>query len=62
MTVVDNGIGIKPVDKLKEDSFGLRGMQERVTALNGHFKISRLRAGKRGTQVAVKLPMTKSES
>lgn len=62
MVVVDNGIGIKPVDKLKEDSFGLRGMQERVTALNGQFKISRLRAGKRGTQVTVKLPIIKSEN
>lgn len=56
MIVLDDGIGIKPIDKLKDNSFGLRGMQERVTALNGHFKISRLR-GRRGTQVHVRLPL-----
>jgi len=57
MVVLDNGIGIKPGDKLKGNSFGLRGMQERVAALNGHFKISKLRAGKQGTSVNVKLPI-----
>lgn len=57
MVVSDNGIGIKPADKMKDNSFGLRGMQERVSALNGHFKISRLRGDKQGTSVNVKLPM-----
>lgn len=56
MKIVDNGIGIKPIDKIKHNSFGLRGMQERVSALNGRFKISRLR-GRRGTQVQVRLPI-----
>jgi len=60
MHVIDNGIGIKPIDKLKDHSFGLRGMQERVAALNGFIKISRLRNGKRGTHVFVKLPVNKS--
>lgn len=59
MYVIDNGVGIKPIDKLKDHSFGLRGMQERTAALNGSFKVSRLRAGKRGTQVYVKLPIRK---
>lgn len=59
MYVIDNGVGIKPIDKLKDHSFGLRGMQERTAALNGSFKVSRLRAGKRGTQVYVKLPILK---
>jgi signal transduction histidine kinase len=56
MLIADNGIGIKPSDKLKDNSFGLRGMQERVSALNGNFKISRLRGEKQGTLVSVKLP------
>jgi len=57
MVVMDNGVGIKPGDKMKGNSFGLRGMQERVAALNGHFKISKLRAGKHGTSVNVRLPI-----
>lgn len=57
MVISDNGVGIKPSDKLKDNSFGLRGMQERVAALNGNFKISRLRGDKQGTQVNVKLPI-----
>lgn len=57
MVISDNGIGIKPSDKLKDNSFGLRGMQERVAALSGSFKISRLRGDKQGTQVNVKLPI-----
>ncbi len=56
LLILDNGIGIKPVDKIKENSFGLRGMQERASALDGQFKVSRLRGDKKGTKVSVVLP------
>lgn len=61
MLILDNGVGIKPVDKIKENSFGLRGMQERASALNGQFKISRLRGDKKGTKVSVNLPRVEIE-
>jgi signal transduction histidine kinase len=57
MTISDNGIGIKSNDKLKADSFGLRGMQERAIALHGSFKISKPSPDKHGTVIAVKLPI-----
>lgn len=61
LLILDNGVGIKPVDKLKENSFGLRGMEERASALNGTFKISRLRGANKGTKLAVSLPRSTSE-
>jgi len=62
MTISDDGIGIKPNDKLKIDSFGLRGMQERAIALHGSFKISKPSAtnsdtDKHGTVITVKFPI-----
>jgi signal transduction histidine kinase len=62
MTISDDGIGIKPDDKLKTESFGLRGMQERAMALHGSFKISKpvatnSDADKHGTVITVKLPI-----
>ncbi len=35
MTICDDGVGIKAGDTFKPNSFGLRGMQERVSALYG---------------------------
>ena len=62
IAISDDGIGIKPNDKLKIDSFGLRGMQERAIALHGSFKISKPSAtasdaDKHGTVIIVKLPI-----
>ena len=57
LTISDNGIGIKSDDKLKTDSFGLRGMQERAIALHGSFRISKPTADKQGTVITVKLPI-----
>lgn len=56
MTICDNGIGIGPDDQLKANSFGLRGMRERATALHGSLKISKP-ADKHGTVITVKLPV-----
>lgn len=55
MTISDNGLGIKTSDTFKANSFGLRGMQERVAALHGSFNIDQF--GERGTVVTVKLPI-----
>jgi two-component system, NarL family, sensor histidine kinase UhpB len=57
MTISDNGIGIKPNDKLKANSFGLRGMQERATALHGSLRFSKPSATKHGTVITVKFPI-----
>jgi signal transduction histidine kinase len=62
MTISDNGVGIKPNDRLKDNSFGLRGMQERAIALHGSFKISKPSAtssdsDKHGTVITIKLPI-----
>jgi two-component system, NarL family, sensor histidine kinase UhpB len=54
----DDGVGIKPGDELKNNSFGLRGMQERVVALGGSFSIRR--GDLKGTQLLVKLPLAES--
>ncbi|MCD6586612.1 MAG: PAS domain S-box protein [Desulfobacteraceae bacterium] len=55
LVVEDNGVGISEKEIAKKDSFGLIGMRERVHALGGRIKISRLRVG--GTKVAVKIPI-----
>ncbi len=55
MTISDDGVGIESSDRLKSNSFGLRGMQERVTALHGSFDIAK--ASKQGTVITIKLPI-----
>jgi len=57
LRVIDNGIGINDVDKLKTNSFGLRGMQERVSALNGSLSIGVVDQASSGTKVEVTLPI-----
>ena len=54
MTIHDDGIGIKPGDMLKPNSFGLRGMAERAVALNGDFSIEK--STNKGTHITVMLP------
>ena len=55
MTISDDGIGIGAGDTFKSNSFGLRGMQERIAALYGSFNISRV--DPHGTLITVKLPI-----
>lgn len=58
MRISDNGLGIKPSDKLKVNSFGLRGMQERVAALHGSFNISKAsKYGQKGAVITIRLPI-----
>lgn len=53
LTICDNGRGIAPSDRLKPQSFGLRGMSERARALGGTLTLSPAPGG--GTMVAVKI-------
>ncbi|HEY9639521.1 MAG TPA: sensor histidine kinase [Coleofasciculaceae cyanobacterium] len=53
LTVRDNGKGFNPAQK--SSGFGLQGMQERVAALNGNFRIEST-LGK-GCQIQVTLPL-----
>lgn len=57
MKIVDDGVGFQAGDILKPNSFGLRGMNERVLAVNGEFSIDN--GEQAGTQITVKLPFTK---
>jgi signal transduction histidine kinase len=53
LSICDNGRGITPADRLKPQSFGLRGMSERARALGGTLGLSQAPGG--GTMVAVKI-------
>lgn len=55
MRICDNGVGIVPDNLLKPNSYGLRGMAERVAALKGSFEIKRGNSG--GTIKTIKLPL-----
>ena len=61
MTISDNGIGIAPADKIKPNSFGLRGMQERAAALGGECQIMAATQGI-GTCIQVRTPLIASAS
>mgnify|MGYP000005150353 CR=1 FL=1 len=56
MTISDDGVGIAPADKIKPNSFGLRGMQERAAALGGECQIVADAQGK-GTSIEVRTPL-----
>lgn len=55
MMITDNGVGIAPADKIKSNSFGLRGMQERAAALGGECQI--VGAHGSGTCIQVRTPL-----
>lgn len=55
LTITDNGVGIKSSDTLKSNSFGLRGMRERVTALHGTFDVQQ--SNQQGTVIKINLPV-----
>lgn len=57
MYITDDGIGINPGDVMKPNAFGLRGMEERVVALQGKFSIEK--AAEKGTNITVTLPNDK---
>ncbi len=55
LEVSDNGRGLSNADRKKPKSFGLRGMQERVSALGGEMSVSAGMAG--GCRVQARLPL-----
>jgi signal transduction histidine kinase len=54
LTISDNGVGIKSSDALKTNSFGLRGMRERATALQGSFSVTQ--STEQGTVITLTIP------
>jgi two-component system sensor histidine kinase UhpB len=52
LSICDNGRGIDAADRLRPQSFGLRGMRERVQALGGTLALSAAPGG--GTMVTIK--------
>jgi len=55
LIVLDDGKGISPEDVNRADSFGIKGMRERVLSFQGSFSISS--NGDRGTLLKVSLPL-----
>ncbi len=56
LDIADNGKGLKPRDRLKAKSFGIRGMTERASALGGQLSISPAPLG--GCLVSIKIPLS----
>ena len=61
LRVEDNGSGFRVKEaSAKRDSFGLSGMRERVTLLNGQFDVKSCMEGpRRGTKISIELPISK---
>ena len=59
LRIKDNGIGIKDEDLVRKNSFGLMGMRERTSLMNGKLKIN----GKtgEGTTITIEIPVTESQ-
>ncbi len=55
LEISDNGRGIKPRDRQKPKSFGIRGMVERASALGGTLAVSDVPGG--GSIVALRIPL-----
>lgn len=58
LSICDNGRGLQPIDRLKPDAFGLRGMDERAHALKGSLTLSAAPGG--GTMVNILIPLASS--
>lgn len=58
LEVRDNGKGIENADRLKQTSFGLRGMLERVTAFDGWLDVNG--SPGKGTTLMVSIPLHNS--
>jgi two-component system sensor histidine kinase UhpB len=55
LKIADNGAGVRPADRIKPGSFGLRGMSERARALGGTMALSSPPEG--GTIVTIKIKL-----
>jgi len=56
MTITDNGVGIRDASRKKSGSFGLVGIEERISLLGGHCSISSNPDS--GTTVTVAVPLS----
>ena len=54
LKIIDNGKGIAAVERLKSQSFGIRGMIERASSLGGKLTLSPTDGG--GNTVTIKIP------
>jgi two-component system sensor histidine kinase DegS len=55
--ISDNGIGIKEEKGNKKNkTFGLLGMKERISMLNGEFEVTSEKG--KGTEISIKVPLT----
>lgn len=55
LSIRDDGVGIKPKDKIKANSFGLHVMKERIEMQHGAFNISKVKP--KGTLIKVNMPI-----
>jgi signal transduction histidine kinase len=55
MKIADNGVGIFPGCRRKPNSFGLLGIEERVSRLGGEFTIDSATGG--GTVLTLSIPV-----
>ena len=60
LVICDNGRGIEPSDRLKPQSFGLRGMSERAKALGGTLALSPAPGG--GTMLTIKTRLAAAQA
>lgn len=60
LEVIDNGRGIDSRDRNKPQSFGIRGMTERASALGGELRVEA--AAGQGTEVRLRIPLAASAS
>lgn len=58
LQITDNGYGIAATDRLKPNSFGIRGMVERANALGGELSIKNGQSGGSVVSVGLSLPPT----
>jgi len=53
--IEDNGVGFDTAENVGSESFGLMGMWERMSLLNGEINLSSKKG--QGTRIAVKVPL-----
>ncbi|WP_308924935.1 histidine kinase [Janthinobacterium sp. J1-1] len=53
LCISDNGVGMRPLDRAKPQSFGIRGMSERASALGGTLQLADAAGG--GTVLTIKI-------
>ncbi|OYO30431.1 hypothetical protein CD932_04270 [Janthinobacterium sp. PC23-8] len=56
LCISDNGVGMRPLDRAKPQSFGIRSMSERASALGGALQLANAPAG--GTLLTIKIRLS----